>query len=126
MSLRLTLRPVEYFVAAGEEASITGAAEKVNIFPPVHFHGRFVAGAGIRRSAVRAPSRPGTVADLRRPGPAGAVQATPGPGRDTVVHGVRPQRPGEGTACHRMPGDVGADDSARIGARLRRSQSDGR
>ena len=34
MSLRITLRQVEYFVAAGEEASITGAAEKINISPP--------------------------------------------------------------------------------------------
>jgi DNA-binding transcriptional LysR family regulator len=34
MSLRITLRQLEYFVAAGEEASITGAAEKINISPP--------------------------------------------------------------------------------------------
>jgi DNA-binding transcriptional LysR family regulator len=34
MSLRITLRQLEYFVAAGEEASITGAAEKISISPP--------------------------------------------------------------------------------------------
>jgi DNA-binding transcriptional LysR family regulator len=34
MTLRITLRQLEYFVAAGEEGSITGAAEKINISPP--------------------------------------------------------------------------------------------
>jgi DNA-binding transcriptional LysR family regulator len=34
MSLRITLRQLEYFVAAGEEVSITGAAEKISISPP--------------------------------------------------------------------------------------------
>jgi len=34
MSLRITLRQLEYFVAAGEAGSITGAAEKISISPP--------------------------------------------------------------------------------------------
>ena len=34
MTLRITLRQLEYFVAAGDEGSITGAAEKINISPP--------------------------------------------------------------------------------------------
>jgi len=34
MSLRITLRQLEYFVAAGEAGSITGAAERINISPP--------------------------------------------------------------------------------------------
>lgn len=34
MSLRITLRQLQYFVAAGEEASITVAAEKISISPP--------------------------------------------------------------------------------------------
>jgi len=34
MNLRITLRQLEYFVAAGESGSITGAAEKINISPP--------------------------------------------------------------------------------------------
>lgn len=34
MSLRITLRQLEYFVAAGEEGSIIGAAERISISPP--------------------------------------------------------------------------------------------
>jgi len=34
MNLRITLRQLEYFVAAGEAGSITGAAERINISPP--------------------------------------------------------------------------------------------
>ena len=34
MNLRITLRQLEYFVAAGEEGSIIGAAERINISPP--------------------------------------------------------------------------------------------
>jgi len=34
MSLRITLRQLEYFVAAGEEGSIICAAERINISPP--------------------------------------------------------------------------------------------
>ena len=34
MTLRITLRQLEYFVAAGEEGSIIGAAERISISPP--------------------------------------------------------------------------------------------
>jgi DNA-binding transcriptional LysR family regulator len=34
MTLRVTLRQLEYFIAAGEAGSITGAADKINISPP--------------------------------------------------------------------------------------------
>ncbi len=34
MNLRITLRQLEYFVAAGEDGSITAAAERINISPP--------------------------------------------------------------------------------------------
>lgn len=34
MSLRISLRQLKYFVAAGEEGSIIGAAERINISPP--------------------------------------------------------------------------------------------
>lgn len=34
MSLRITLRQLEYFVAAGEDGSITAAAERISISPP--------------------------------------------------------------------------------------------
>lgn len=34
MILRITLRQLEYFVAAGEEGSIIGAAEKISVSPP--------------------------------------------------------------------------------------------
>jgi DNA-binding transcriptional LysR family regulator len=34
MSLRITLRQLEYFVAAGDAGSITGAAEQISISPP--------------------------------------------------------------------------------------------
>jgi DNA-binding transcriptional LysR family regulator len=34
MTLRITLRQLEYFVAAGEAGSITGAAERISISPP--------------------------------------------------------------------------------------------
>ena len=34
MSLRITLRQLEYFIAAGEEGSIICAAERINISPP--------------------------------------------------------------------------------------------